>query len=110
MEICIAGYKNRVATLLETATELRLYTLEGTNIVRSGMTAMPAAGPCALPSYLKAMGVDIVICGGLGKAVLDGFEAMGVTVIPWVKGSIESVLAAHIEDRMDEMIMPGRRK
>lgn len=96
--------------MLETATELRLYRLEGADIVRSGMTAMPSAGPCALPSYLKAMGVDVVICGGLAKAVLDGFEAMGVTVIPWVKGSIESVLVAHIEGRIEEMIMPGRRR
>ncbi|QJB54982.1 NifB/NifX family molybdenum-iron cluster-binding protein [Pseudodesulfovibrio sp. zrk46] len=109
MDICIAGYQNRVATLLETATELRLYTLEERDVVRSGMTAMPVAGAAALPSYLKAMGVEIVICGGLGKAVKDGFEAMGIQVIPWVKGPIESVLSAYLEDRMDSMIMPGRR-
>jgi len=110
MEICIAGYQNRVATLLETATELRLYTLEEKDVVRSGMTAMPTAGPCALPSYLKAMGVEIVICGGLGKAVQDGFEAMGIQVIPWVKGPIEGVLEAFNEDRMDTLIMPGRSR
>ncbi len=109
MELCIAGYQNRVATLLETATELRLYTLEEKDVVRSGMTAMPVAGPAALPSYLKAMGVEIVICGGLGKAAKDGFEAMGIQVIPWVKGPIEGVLNAYLEDRMDTMIMPGRR-
>ncbi len=110
MDICIAGYQNRVATLLETATELRLYTLEGKDVVRSGMTAMPLAGPCALPSSLKSMGVDIVICGGLSKIVHDGFEAMGIQVIPWVKGSIEAVLKAYIEDQMDTMIMPGRAR
>ncbi|CCH48186.1 NifB/NifX family molybdenum-iron cluster-binding protein [Pseudodesulfovibrio piezophilus] len=108
MELCIAGYQNRVATLLETATELRLYSLEEKDVVASGMTAMPTAGACALPSYLKAMGVDIVICGGLGKAAKDGFEAMGIQVIPWVKGPIEGVLTAYIEDSMDRMIMPGR--
>jgi len=110
MDICIAGYQNRVATLLETATELRLYTLEGKQVVRSGMTAMPAAGPCALPSYLKAMGVDIVICGGLGKIVQDGFEALELQVIPWVKGPIEAVLEAYLDDNMDSMIMPGRSR
>jgi len=109
MEICIAGYQNRVATLLETATELRVYTLEESNVVRSGMTAMPLAGPAALPGYLKAMGVEIVICGGLAKAAKDGFEAMGIQIIPWVKGPIEEVLNAFNEDRIEMMIMPGRR-
>lgn len=110
MDICIAGYQNRVATLLETATELRLYTLEGTNVVQGGMMAMPTAGACSLPAYLKSMGVEIVICGGLGKAVKDGFEAMGIQIIPWVKGPIEEVLEAYLEDRMDAMIMPGRSR
>ena len=109
MELCIAGYQNRVATLLETATELRVYTLEDGDVVRSGMTAMPTAGPCALPSYLKALGVEVVICGGLGKGARDGFEAMGIRVIPWVKGSIEGVLQAFTTDTIDRMIMPGRR-
>jgi predicted Fe-Mo cluster-binding NifX family protein len=108
MDICIAGYQNRVATLLETATELRLYTLEGSNVVRSGMAAMPIAGACILPTYLKSMGVEIVVCGGLGKSVQDGFEAMGIQVIPWVKGSIEAVLEAYLTDTIQTMIMPGR--
>ena len=108
MDICIAGYQNRVATLLETATELRLYTLEDGRVVRSGMTAMPTAGAASLPAYLKTMGVDIVICGGLSTAVRNGFEAMGIRIIPWVKGPIEAVLAAYLEDQMDQMIMPGR--
>ncbi len=108
MDICIAGYQNRVATLLETATELRLYSLEGSRVVQSGMTAMPIAGACILPTYLKSMGVEIVICGGLGKTVQDGFEAMGIRVISWVKGPIEAVLEAYLEDAMDTMTMPGR--
>lgn len=108
MIICIAGYQNRVATLLETATELRVYTLEEGTVVQSGMTAMPTAGACSLPTALKAMGVEVVICGGLSKVVQDGFDAMGVQVIPWVKGTIEEVLQAFIDDRMDQMIMPGR--
>ena len=108
MDICIAGYQNRVATLLETATELRLYTVEELKVVSSGMTAMPAAGPHALPTYLKSLGVDIVICGGLARAAQDGFEAMGVQIIPWVKGPIETVLEAHLQGNIDQMIMPGR--
>ncbi|MBI9078933.1 MAG: dinitrogenase iron-molybdenum cofactor biosynthesis protein [Pseudodesulfovibrio sp.] len=108
MDICITGYQNRVATLLETATELRLYSLEGLRVVRSGMTAMPTAGACILPTYLKSMGVEIVICGGLSKAVQDGFEALGIQVISWVKGPIEVVLTAYLEDKLDTMIMPGR--
>lgn len=108
MDICIAGYQNRVATLLETATELRLYTVENADVVSSGMTAMPVAGPHALPAYLKSLGVEIVICGGLARAAQDGFEAMGVRIIPWVKGPIETVLDAYLAGTIDQMIMPGR--
>ena len=69
---------------------------------------MPIAGACILPTYLKSMGVEIVICGGLGKTVQDGFEAMDIRVISWVKGPIEAVLEAYLEDAMDTMTMPGR--
>jgi len=72
------------------------------------MTAMPTAGACVLPTYLKSLGVEIVICGGLGKSVQNGFEAMDIQVIPWVKGPIEAVLEAYIANQMDTMTMPGR--
>lgn len=110
MDICIAGYQNRVATLLETATELRLYTVENAEVVSSGMSPMPVAGPHTLPTYLKSLGVEVVICGGLARAAEDGFEAMGIQIIPWVKGPIETVLDAHLQGNIDQMIMPGRGK
>ncbi len=83
---------NRVATLLEAATELRLYKLEEGTVFQSGMGVVSATGLCVFSGCLKTMGVEVVICGGQGKAAKDGFEVMGIQVFSWVKGSIKGVL------------------
>jgi len=83
MLVCLACYGDRVAALLETATELRLYRKEQETVTPCGVTPAPGTGVLALIDLLAAADVDLLICGGLSGCALSALQQSGVAVAPW---------------------------
>lgn len=94
MLICLACYGDRLATLLESATELRLYSVEQHVPVVHGITPVPRDGIFAMIDMLAGMGINVLICGGLSGCALAAMQQSGVSVAPWIGGTAEEVAAA----------------
>lgn len=94
MLACLACYGDRVAALLETATELRLYRKEQASTAPTGVIPVPETGVLALIDLLAASEVDLLICGGLSGCALSALRQSGVAVVPWVGGTAEEVVRA----------------
>lgn len=94
MLVCLACYGDRVAALLETATELRLYRKEQEAATPCGVIPAPETGVLALVDLLAASEVDMLICGGLSGCALAALRQSGVAVAPWVGGTAEEVVRA----------------
>jgi predicted Fe-Mo cluster-binding NifX family protein len=123
MLVCVACFDDRVATLLETATELRFYSQSALEPVRGqGYAAMPVAVQCGavvLPApvqrlgmtgligLLEASGAAVLLCGGLTCCALEALRNSGVHVVPWIGGSPGEVAQAWWSDSIGSMKMPG---
>lgn len=94
MLVCLACYEERVAALLETATQLRLYLQEPAGLAPCGVAPVPETGVLALADQLSARGVELLICGGLSGCALSALRQSGVAVAPWVGGAADDVAAA----------------
>jgi len=94
MLVCLACYGDRVAALLETATELRLYRKEQAATTPIGVIPSPETGVLALIDLLAASDVDLLICGGLSGCALSALRQSGVAVAPWVGGTADEVVRA----------------
>ncbi len=94
MLVCLACYGDRVAALLETATQLRLFRKEREAATPCGVVPAPETGVLALIDLLAASGVDLLICGGLSGCALAALRQSGVSVAPWVGGTVEEVVRA----------------
>lgn len=95
MLVCLACYEERVAALLETATQLRLYRQEQAGLAFCDVVPAPQAGVLALADQLAASGVMLLICGGLSGCALSALRQCGVAVAPWVGGAADEVAAAY---------------
>jgi len=123
MLVCVACFGDRVAALLETATELRFYSQSSLEPVRGqGYAALPVAVQCGavtLPApmqqlgmtgligLLKASGAAVLLCGGLTCCALEALRNSGVHVVPWIGGPPGEVAQAWWTDNISTMKMPG---
>jgi len=106
----LACYGDRLATLLESATELRLYSVEQHVPAVHGMTPVPQNGIFAMIDLLAGMGVNVLICGGLSGCALAALQQSGVPVVPWIGGTAEEVAAAWAAggiDAVNSFRLPG---
>jgi len=98
MLVCLACYGDRVAVLLETATELRFYRVEQQDVQPCGVAAAPERGVLAVIDLLAGAGVALLICGGISGCVLTALRNAGVTVAPWVGGGADDVARVFAEE------------
>lgn len=110
MLICLACYGDRLATLMENATELRFYKVERHVPVVHGTSSVSPNGVFAMIDMLEGLGVDTLICGGLSGCALAALQQSGVPVVPWIGGTAAEVAAAWAAggiDAVNRMRMPG---
>lgn len=109
MRICLACFQDRLASLFETAPELRLYDTGNGGASPAGVLSMPLS---PLPDKVAAMaahGVDVLVCGGISRCERDIVLRSGMKVIPWICGETGTVLNALRDGSLDELAMPGCR-
>ncbi|WP_176637162.1 NifB/NifX family molybdenum-iron cluster-binding protein [Desulfolutivibrio sulfoxidireducens] len=105
--VCLACFEDRLASLLETATSLRLYRVTESGAVFVGERFMPGEGLSGLPGALVRAGVDRLVCGGATCRCVEMFLAAGIRIEPWIAGRIEEVLVAIVENRVAALRAPG---
>jgi len=110
MPVCLACYGDRMAALLENATELRFYNVERGVPIPQGATPAPQNSVLAVADLLASMGVEILICGGLSGCALAALQQSGISVVGWIGGTVDDVAAAWAAggaEAITPLRMPG---
>ncbi len=53
--------------------------------------------PGQVPKFVKSLGVDVIIAGGMGPKAIAMFEDFGIEVVTGVGGRIGNVLEAYLK-------------
>lgn len=107
MILCVATYGKRVASLLETASELHFYEITELVVRSRGFGPNPSGGPAELVVALQAAGVKTLVCGGINDAYAQHCKHAGIRLVPWIAGDLESVVEAWIRGDITTLVMPG---
>jgi predicted Fe-Mo cluster-binding NifX family protein len=101
-----------VSPVFDVADFLMLIDLEGGCEVRRERWMLLDSGPFDRANQIKGFGVDVLICGAVSKALESAMSGMGIDVLSFICGDIETVISAFIKGRLssDRFLMPGRRK
>ncbi|NOZ63143.1 MAG: hypothetical protein GXO74_15940 [Calditrichaeota bacterium] len=112
MNICLAAYGNRIASLLETSD--RLILLHSPDFDKSNMKTIPLYSGAYndILKILQENGVNTLICGAITACVHDLLQAQNIKIIPWITGNVAEIIDALSQNRMltPDFNMPGRGK
>ncbi|MDD3268539.1 MAG: NifB/NifX family molybdenum-iron cluster-binding protein [Syntrophomonadaceae bacterium] len=92
MLIAIPSENNMVCPHFGHCAEFTIY-----DTISKSIKPVPSPGhvPGALPVFLKQLGVELVIAGGMGGSAQDLFASQGVKVIVGASGKIDEVIAVY---------------
>jgi len=67
----------------------------GEKVVETRTVPSPGHGEgCTMPQFVRSLGVQAVVVGGLGAGAASGLEALGVDVIAGISGKVGDALQA----------------
>lgn len=74
----------------------KIYEAENGAVIRSEVIGTDGNGHGALAGFLKAHGVDLLICGGMGGGAKTALAQAGIQVFGGVQGSADQAVADYL--------------
>lgn len=75
----------------------KIFSIEDGQIMKSGVIDTQGNGHGALVGFLTAVGVDAVICGGIGPGAIEGLKSAGITVYAGNSGDPDAAVLAVLD-------------
>jgi predicted Fe-Mo cluster-binding NifX family protein len=96
MKMAIPVFNGRVAPVFDWAGKVVVVEFERMNELRRQEISMSCIPAAARPHHLRAMGVSVLICGGISTHLQGLTEHCGIRVFPWLVGDYQQVLRDFI--------------
>ena len=80
-----------------------LVTFDGTSIQEVEAIANPHFTnhqPGVMPEFIKSIGANVIIAGGMGPRAIDLFDEMGLEVVTGYAGRVGDILTAYLEGKI----------
>ncbi len=79
----------------------KIYDVEDGRVARSAVVGSEGSGHGALAGVLKELGVDALICGGIGGGARSALDQAGITLYGGVSGDADAAVTALLEGGLD---------
>ena len=109
MKIAIPVWDDYVSSAFDFAHLLLLVDIEdGSEISRSEVPLKVESIP-ARAAKLKSLGVDVLVCGAISRALANMVAVSGIQVLPYVTGRVDDVLRAYLAGQLvqPQFALPG---
>lgn len=80
-----------------------LFSVENGEIKEKRTVDASRNGHAALTGFLKGMGVNTVICGGIGGGAKQMLASAGIELISGIEGDIDSAVIAYLSGNLRDM-------
>ena len=78
----------------------KLYDIESGKVINSRVVDTLGEGHGALGGFLEALGVNVLICGGIGGGAQMTLAELGIQLLGGVSGSADDAVDAYLENRL----------
>lgn len=103
MKIAVTTQGNQVFQHFGQCKTFTVFTVENGTVKEKSAIDATENGHAALAGLLKGMGVDAVICGGIGDGAKRMLSAAGIRLISGIEGSIEEAVSAYLAGTLSDM-------
>lgn len=80
---------------------LKIYTIEDSKIISSQVVSTGEYSHGALVGFLQDLGVDALICGGLGMGAKQRLDAAGIRLYGGSEGKADDAANAYLSGDLD---------
>ncbi len=105
----ICHHVGRVSPVFDVASNLQIFDVDNGWAKQREERVLVGQDPYSRAREVSGHGVTTVICGAISQPLQQALHALGVKVIGFVCGSIDEVIAAFVEGRLEDerFLMPG---
>ncbi len=109
MRVAIPLWQGRVSPVFDEASRILLVDISGKREQHRQEESLLTKNPFQRAQLLPQLGVDLVICGMISHTQQTALASAGIRIIPHICGSMEEVIAAFLDGRLEAgaLLMPG---
>jgi predicted Fe-Mo cluster-binding NifX family protein len=109
MRVAIPLWQGRVSPVFDEASRILLVDISNKQEQHRQQEFLSEQNPFERARLLPKLGVDLLICGMISQTQQAAITSAGIRIIPHICGSMEDVIAALLEDRIEcgALRMPG---
>ncbi len=79
----------------------KIFSIENKQVKSSDMISIHEHGRGTLASYIKNLGVTVLLCGNIGLGAVQAFKVSGVIVISGLTGNINTIIKDFISKNLN---------
>lgn len=100
MRIAATYENNEIFQHFGRCGQFKLYDIEGHKVVHSTLINTNGSGHGALVEFLKRLGVDALVCGGIGGGAKTALEQAGIKLYGNVRGIADQAVEALLRGKL----------
>lgn len=100
MRIAVTYENDQVFQHFGHCQEFKIYDVENGEVVKCGIADASAFGHESTIGFLKTLGVDILICGGIGPGAQNVLLRNGIQFYGGTSGRADDVVAAFLKNEL----------
>jgi len=101
MQVALTVWEGRISPLFDATRMLLVADIIDHRITARHYEPLDCDTASSRADLLNALGVDVLICGGISETFAGPIEASGIKLIPFSSGDVEEVLRAYLTDNLD---------
>ena len=113
MKIAISTEGNSVSIHFGRCPTFTILEIDGNKLVKKESIDNPGHQPGFLPQFLKEIGVECIIAGGMGMRAKELFDSAGIKTIMGITGDIDDVINQILKGTLEggeSLCKPGAGK
>ena len=100
MKIAVSYQNGEVFQHFGKSESFKIYETEGKRILSGQVIGTNGTGHEALAEFLKNLGVEVVICGGLGDGAMSALEDAGIEVCSGAQGDTDLAVDSYLKGQL----------
>ncbi|MBE6874013.1 MAG: dinitrogenase iron-molybdenum cofactor biosynthesis protein [Ruminococcus albus] len=100
MKIAVTYENGQIFQHFGRTEQFKFYEVEGGKVISEQVLGTNGAGHGALAGFLKVMGADVLICGGIGGGAQMALKEAGIALFGGNSGSADDAVAAYLANAL----------
>jgi len=109
MRVAITVSRGRVSPVFDVSREAIIFEVDKRRVAVSSQEALVSDDPVHKIQQFETLGISTLVCGAISNEALRQLQAVGINVIGFVTGEVDTVVKAFIANDLPNttLAMPG---